>query len=126
MHRKCISRGLAAVLAAAVVAAPGLAWAAKPAAAKAPDKAQPTEQFVDGIAAVVNKNVITLGQLREQVQSAREQLTQQKIAIPDAQVLRQQVLQRMISAELESQEAQRLGIHVSDTDRKSTRLNSSH
>jgi len=102
-----------------IVAAPGLAWGARRAApAKAPPQAstktQSTEQFVDGIAAVVNKSVITLSQLQAQTQSAQQQLASQKIAIPDAQTLRRQVLHRMIDTELEKQEAKRLGIHVSD------------
>ncbi|MEO6959237.1 MAG: peptidylprolyl isomerase [Burkholderiaceae bacterium] len=77
-------------------------------------KAQGAGQFVDGIAAIVNKNVITLGQLNSAVDETKVQLKTQKIAAPDESTLRKQVLQRMIMEELERQEAERLGIKVSD------------
>jgi peptidyl-prolyl cis-trans isomerase SurA len=105
---------------AAIAGAPGLAAAAggtartaKPDTATAP-ATQAREQFVDGIAAVVNKQVITLSQLRDRVQAARKQLAQHKIAPPDDHTLRMQVLNRMIDTELEQQEAARVGIHVTD------------
>lgn len=72
------------------------------------------EQFVDGIAAIVNKNVITLGQLNTAVDETKAQLKTQKIAAPDEPTLQKQVLQRMIMEELQRQEAERLGIKVSD------------
>ncbi|PVY61562.1 periplasmic chaperone for outer membrane proteins SurA [Pusillimonas noertemannii] len=71
-------------------------------------------QAVDGIAAVVNKQVITLRQVDAQVRTAEAQLKQQNIAVPDRQILRRQVLQRMISDELLRQEAERLNIEVTD------------
>lgn len=121
MHRACISRGLATALAVtALVVAPGLASAAgstahaTTAAAAAAPASQPQEQFVDGIAAVVNKQVITLSQLRDHVQAARKQLAQHKIAPPDDFTLRTQVLNRMINTALEQQEAKRVGIHITD------------
>ncbi|UHL66274.1 peptidylprolyl isomerase [Paralcaligenes sp. KSB-10] len=94
------------------------AWAAKAAphhAASARTTPQ-SEQFVDGIAAVVNKKVITLGQVNAEAQSAAAQLKRQKIAVPDTQTLQKQVLQRMIATEVERQEAERLGIKVTDAE----------
>ena len=84
------------------------------------DAAQPTlttapsTQFVDGIAAVVNKRVITLRQLEGETRTAEQQLQKQKIPVPDRSILQKQVLQRMIAEELERQEAERLGITVTD------------
>jgi peptidyl-prolyl cis-trans isomerase SurA len=93
----------------------GVVWAATPAPNKAPPAAQQqSAQFVDGIAAVVNKNVITLRQLDTETRAAQAQLQAQKIPVPDQASLQKQVLQRMITEELEKQEAQRLGINVSD------------
>lgn len=110
LHAK---RWLAPILiSAAGILLSGAAWAAKP--APKPAATQPSEQFVDGIAAIVNKNVITLQQVNTQTQLALEQLKRQKIPAPELSVLRKQVLQRMISEELERQEAERLGIRVSD------------
>ena len=73
-----------------------------------------SEQFVDGIAAVVNKQVITLGQLAEKVGLVRVQLQQQRVPVPDDAALRHQVLQQMINQALQDQEAKRAGITVKD------------
>lgn len=72
--------------------------------------------FVDGIAAVVNKNVITLRQLNSQVGLTKLQLQQQRIPVPDNDTLQKQVLQRMIMSELESQEAKSQNIVVSENE----------
>lgn len=98
----------------------GMAWsgtalAAKPASQAAKPVAAPqSQQFVDGIAAVVNQKVITLQQVNTEARLAQEQLQRQKIPVPDTATLQKQVLQRMITEELENQEADRLGLHVSD------------
>ncbi|MEO6986377.1 MAG: peptidylprolyl isomerase [Paralcaligenes sp.] len=93
----------------------GPLWAAQTKAHHAVQaKAPQTQQFVDGIAAVVNKDVITLGQVDAQAQVAAAQLKQQRIAVPDRQTLQKQVLQRMITEKLEEQEAARLKLTVSD------------
>lgn len=77
-------------------------------------QAAPSEQFVDGIAAIVNKQVITLGQLAEKAAQVRRQMQQQRIPVPEDAVLRRQVLQQMINTALQEQEAQKAGIKVSD------------
>lgn len=92
----------------------GTALAASAAKPNTSAQAQPSQQFVDGIAAVVNKQVITLQQLNAQAEAAREQLSRQNIPVPDYGVLQKQVLQRMITEELARQEANRLGIQVTD------------
>jgi peptidyl-prolyl cis-trans isomerase SurA len=95
--------------------------AAKPAApadtpAPAPEAAPATrtDQFADGIAAVVNKDVITMREVNEGVKSATQELTRQNIQLPDPNVLQRQVLQRLIMENLQRQEAQRLNIRVDD------------
>lgn len=99
----------------------GSAWSANTkatgkttATAKQPSSSSSSRQFVDGIAAVVNKNVITLRQVENELQAATVQLKQQKIPLPDHATLQKQVLQRLIADELENQEAARIGIVVSD------------
>jgi peptidyl-prolyl cis-trans isomerase SurA len=80
-----------------------------------PAKAESSSsQFVDGIAAVVNKKVITLQQVDAEAKVAQEQLRRQNIPVPEHDTLRKQVLARMITEELERQEAERLGIRVND------------
>ncbi len=97
------------------VTSSGVALAAKPVAKAAePAGAQQSQQFVDGIAAVVNKKVITLQQVNTEARQAQTQLQRQKIPVPEYAILQKQVLQRMIAEELERQEAERLGIRVSD------------
>lgn len=70
--------------------------------------------FVDGIAAVVNDQVITLRQVETQLQQLVQQLTHQKVPLPDSDTMRKQILQRMIMERLEEQEAKALGIRVTD------------
>jgi peptidyl-prolyl cis-trans isomerase SurA len=83
------------------------------AAAQQSQAAQP-EQFGDGIAAVVNKDIITLREVNEGVKSAAQELTRQHIQLPDQRVLQRQVLQRLIIQDLQRQEAARLNIRVDD------------
>ncbi|SAH92500.1 peptidyl-prolyl cis-trans isomerase [Bordetella ansorpii] len=92
----------------------------RPVAARAPAAQQPAapqpavqgEQFADGIAAIVNKDVITLREVRQAAQEAVADLQRRKIAVPDNETLQRQVLQRLIMERLERQEADRLGIRV--------------
>ncbi|ARP96372.1 peptidylprolyl isomerase [Bordetella genomosp. 13] len=80
--------------------------------APAPAAAPQGEQFVDGIAAVVNKDVITLREVRDESRQAVTDLQRRGIQVPDAETLQRQVLQRLIMDRLERQEADRLGIRV--------------
>jgi len=105
----------------AACAAVPAAYAQQPArsaraAASAP-AAQPApqgEQFVDGIAAVVNKDVITLREVDSAALRATEELKQRGIQVPPQEVLRRQVLQNLIMERLQKHEADRLGIRVND------------
>lgn len=83
-------------------------------AGKAPAQ-KSSQQFVDGIAAIVNRQVITLKQVNDQVAQAQRSLKAQNIPVPERSILQRQVLQRMILEELQRQEADRLGIRVSDS-----------
>ncbi len=104
----------------------GTTWAqtagkqAAPQAAAQP-AAQPS-QFVDGIAAIVNKQVITLRQLEQETNKATAQLARQNIPAPEGDILRKQVLQRMITDTLLDQEAERLNIKVNDAQVESAVL----
>ncbi|NYT60125.1 peptidylprolyl isomerase [Alcaligenaceae bacterium] len=79
-----------------------------------PAKKPASQQFVDGIAAIVNQQVITLQQVNSRASEAQKQMQRQKIPVPEYAVLQKQVLQRLIMEELERQEAERLGIKVSN------------
>src|SRR5690606_17941089 len=92
----------------------GTALAASKTAKAAPPQAAPSEQFVDGIVAVVNKQVITLRPLAVKTEQVRQQMALRNVPVPDDAILRRQVLQQMINDELQRQEAQRIGLSISD------------
>jgi peptidyl-prolyl cis-trans isomerase SurA len=83
---------------------------AQKSAAPAPQR----EQFVDGIAAIVDKDVITLRELREATQRITGELKSRGIQVPDDQTLQHQVLQRLIMERVQRHEADRMGIRVDD------------
>ncbi|CAM3997362.1 peptidylprolyl isomerase [Bordetella tumulicola] len=83
----------------------------KPAAAQS---AKQGDQFVDGIAAVVNKDVITLREVDSASKRAIEDLQRRGIQVPPQDILRRQVLQSLIIERVQTQEADRLGIRVND------------
>jgi len=68
--------------------------------------------FVDGIAAVVDKDVITLRELQLRTGQIRAELLRQRIQPPDDAILQRQVLQRVIQERVEDHEAARLNIRV--------------
>jgi peptidyl-prolyl cis-trans isomerase SurA len=72
------------------------------------------EELVDGIAAVVNKDVITFQELHVAVLQAQGELKARNIQAPDDATLQRQVLQRLILDRIQAQEADRLGIKVND------------
>jgi len=69
-------------------------------------------QLIDGIAAIVNKDVITLRELRHRTDQVRAELARQKITPPPEAILQRQVLQRLISERIEDHEAARLNVHI--------------
>ncbi|CAM4246538.1 Chaperone SurA [Bordetella tumbae] len=90
----------------------------KPQSAKpGPAAAQPAkqaDQTVDGIAAIVNKDVITLREVDSAAKNATADLTRRGIQVPPQDILRRQVLQSLIVERIQTQEADRLGIRVND------------
>ncbi|MFD4840440.1 peptidylprolyl isomerase [Achromobacter sp. NPDC058515] len=87
---------------------------AAPAAQNNAASAPKGEQFVDGIAAVVDKDVITLRELRDASLRISAELKSRGIQVPDDQTLQHQVLQRLIMERVQRHEADRLGIRVDD------------
>lgn len=73
-------------------------------------------QTLDRIVAVVNDGVITQNQLNSRVRSASMQLQRQKVQLPPGDILRQQVLEQMITERTQVQVAQEAGIRVEDTE----------
>src|SRR4029078_10254449 len=71
-----------------------------------------TGELLDRVAAVVNDGIVLPSELDEQVILIGERLRPQKLALPPQNVLRQQVLQRLVLQEIEMQRADKAGLKV--------------
>ncbi|HKX99639.1 MAG TPA: peptidylprolyl isomerase [Steroidobacteraceae bacterium] len=69
---------------------------------------------LDRVIAVVNEGVVLQSQLEQQSALIAERLRSQGTQLPPADVIRQQVLERLILQEIQVQRAGRLGVQVSD------------
>ncbi|HEY2276248.1 MAG TPA: peptidylprolyl isomerase [Steroidobacteraceae bacterium] len=70
--------------------------------------------MLDRIAAIVNDGVVLNSDLDLQLVAVSERLRQQKLELPAQNVLRQQVLERLVVQEIQLQRAQHDGIKVTD------------
>lgn len=70
--------------------------------------------YLDGIAAIVEDDIILDSELVSEVQTIVARLQQQKIQLPEKEILYKQVLERLIVDKLQTQLAQRAGMKVSD------------
>jgi peptidyl-prolyl cis-trans isomerase SurA len=70
--------------------------------------------LLDKIVAVVNDGVVLESELNLQTHEIESRLRAQKVALPSEDVLRTQVLDRLILDEIQAQHADRAGIKVSD------------
>jgi len=75
--------------------------------------AQPAT-LIDRIVAVVNKEVVTLSELNEQVAGAERQLRRQGTPLPERSVLERQLLERLILQKAQLQLARDSGIRVDE------------
>ncbi|MEE8427772.1 MAG: peptidylprolyl isomerase [Woeseiaceae bacterium] len=71
-------------------------------------------EFLDGVAAIVNEGIVLKSQLRDQLAMILRQADTQQIQLPPANILQDQVLERLILGEVQLQRAARIGLHVSD------------
>jgi peptidyl-prolyl cis-trans isomerase SurA len=71
-------------------------------------------ELLDRIAAVVNDGVVLASRLDAQTDEVIERLRQQKTELPPRNVLRRQILERLIIEEIQVQRADRLGVEVSE------------
>jgi peptidyl-prolyl cis-trans isomerase SurA len=70
--------------------------------------------LLDKVVAVVNDGVVLESELDEQMKEIEGRLREQKVALPPEEVLRSQVLDRLVVEEIQAQHADRAGIKVSD------------
>lgn len=98
-------------------AAPATAPAGDATAAKAPAASTappPGPHLLDRIVAIVNDEVLTNGELDYRIRLAERELTRQRIALPPGDVLRKQVLDRLILDRAQIQLARETGVRVDD------------
>ena len=70
--------------------------------------------LLDRVAAVVNDGVVLNSELDDQMNIVSERLRQQKLELPPQNVLRQQVLERLVLQEIQVQRANKAGLKVPD------------
>lgn len=71
-------------------------------------------QWLDGIAAIVNDDVITQGELQKKLDGITKQLQRDGKSLPAMSLLKKQVLERMILTSLQYNLAERTGIRIDD------------
>ncbi len=87
-----------------------------PIQAQPPQSAAPADQVLDRIVAVVNDGVILQSELNEAVQTIQQQYAGRAGQLPPLDVLKRQVLNRLILMRLQVQRAEEQGIKVSNND----------
>jgi peptidyl-prolyl cis-trans isomerase SurA len=78
------------------------------------DELSETGEFLDGVAAIVNEGVVLKTQMQEQLEMIRLNAERQGLQLPPADILEEQVLERLIVSEIQLQRASRIGLSVSD------------
>src|SRR5579862_5761751 len=92
-----------------------LLLAAVPAALLAQTRELATKgELLDRVAAIVNDGVVLNSELDSQVVVVSGRLREQKLELPPQNVLRQQVLERLVLQEIQIQHANHAGVKVSD------------
>lgn len=87
-----------------------------PPAAAAPARPAARAQDIDRIVVIVNDDIITETELARRLVETKKQLVLEKIKTPPDNILRKQLLERMVLEHLELQLAAQTGIRVSDAD----------
>ncbi|MCD8503741.1 MAG: peptidylprolyl isomerase [Burkholderiaceae bacterium] len=100
--------GLFSVFAVATVSAQGLRGAQP--------QTGPAERPLDGIAAVVNKEAITVLQVEERAEEIAGELRAQRQPVPPKDVRLRAALEELITQTVVAQEAEKMGLRVSDQD----------
>jgi peptidyl-prolyl cis-trans isomerase SurA len=73
-----------------------------------------TGEFLDGVAAIVNEGVVLKSQLYSEISVIRKRAQQQGFQLPPANVLEEQILERLILTEIQLQRADQIGLAISD------------
>ena len=93
----------------------GVAVLALPQGARAQTRELATRgELLDRVAAIVNDGVVLNSDLETQIATVSARLREQKLELPPQNVLRQQVLERLVLQEIQMQRANRAGVKVPD------------
>jgi peptidyl-prolyl cis-trans isomerase SurA len=93
----------------------GMALIGVPSAGRAQTRELATSgELLDRVVAIVNDGVVLNSDLDSQIDVVAERLHEQKLELPPQNVLRQQVLERLVLQEIQMQRANRAGIKVTD------------
>jgi peptidyl-prolyl cis-trans isomerase SurA len=71
-------------------------------------------EMLDRIAAIVNEGLVLKSELDAQMDAVTKRLQEQKVELPSQNVLKQQVLDRLVLQEIQAQHAKRVGLTISD------------
>jgi len=74
------------------------------------DELSETGEFLDGVAAIVNEGVVLKSQFETQMATIRKRAIDQNMQLPPDDVLREQILERLIVTEIQMQRAARIGL----------------
>lgn len=73
--------------------------------------------FLEGVAAIVNEGIVLKGQYHRQLASILKRAETQGMQLPPEEMLREQVIERLILDEIQLQRARRMGIEEQISDR---------
>lgn len=73
-----------------------------------------TGEFLDGVAAIVNDGIVLKSQFFSELESIRATAAEQSIPLPPENILREQVMERVIMTEIQLQRADMIGLEISD------------
>jgi peptidyl-prolyl cis-trans isomerase SurA len=73
-----------------------------------------TGEMLDGVAAVVNEGVVLKSELEQQTAIITARARDQGLQLPPPNVLKEQVLERLVLEQIQLQRAERVGIQISD------------
>ncbi len=74
------------------------------------DDLSETGEFLDGVAAIVNEGVVLKSQFDKQLAAIKQGALAQNMQLPPEDILREQILERLIVNEIQMQRADRIGL----------------
>jgi len=80
------------------------------------DELSESGEFLDGVAAIVNEGVVLKSQFNAQLRNVKENAQERGIQLPPEDILREQILERLIVTEIQMQRAERIGLSQQISD----------